>query len=168
MTAMEQTIADLIEEHFTIEDGEDNNAFVKALLAAINKHIEVNKPKPTPVKTLVKSKTKSKSPGTGGNAYSRFFKLTSEHKKAAEGSALANALHETLVTPTPRYDPGTPSQKRYNELPALELGQVTLGNLITTIQAMIEHPMSATGVIWGLLSDNERKIIADTVYPLIV
>ena len=167
MASMEQTITNLIGEHFTIEDGEDNNAFVKALLAAINKHLEVNRPKPTPVKTLIKSKTKSKSPGTG-NAYSRFVKLTSEYKKAAEGSALANALQETLVTPAPRYETGTPSQKRYNALSGLDLGQVTLGHLITTIQDMIENSMSATGVIWGLLSDDERKIIADTIYPLIV
>lgn len=136
---------------------------------SINAHLLKHMPKPiVPVATTKpKAISKAKSPGSG-NSYSRFVKLASEHKKAAPGSPLNQALLDMAVVPTPRYGAGSPSQKKFEESGLDVIGtSVSLAKLFTDVQATVENRMSAAGVVWGLLSDAERKLIETEIQPLI-
>ena len=92
----------------------------------------------------------------GPNKYAKFMSLLGGHNKGK--------LIDLMVSPSDHFTTGSKSKATFDDqdLKALLGVPIQFGDLFTQIHDITGNLLKTTGVIWGLLSDEERADVLAT------
>jgi hypothetical protein len=153
-----------IAESFTVDDDEAMDS-IKQLATEIIKTIKAKitsmAPKTVVKTTPVASKSKGSTTKSGekrkGNAYSHFTSVVAAQARKED------TYESVMVTPIERKDLGESSSGKniIEHQDQIEYGtEMSFSQFFDMVSGFEQQPMKRAGIMWRLLSDDDRKLFA--------
>ena len=149
-SSIQNQIQAVLKEHLDGVDGPEFNPMIEELAEILSAPVQ-SKSKPKP-KAATKTKTSSggKRPAT---EFAKFLQVASEARKG-------RPVGQLTVKPAPNFGANADkSLANFHRLKAagLDFQEQSLGELVTAVFTETKNAVSAASVVWGLMSEGERK-----------
>ena len=150
-SSIQNQIQAVLKEHLDGVDGPEFNAMIEELAEILSAPVQ-SKPKSKPKPKATKTKTSSggKRPAT---EFAKFLQVASEARKG-------RPVGQLTVKPAPNFGANADkSLANFHRLKAagLDFQEQSLGELVTAVFTETKNAVSAASVVWGLMSEGERK-----------